>query len=61
MYDGYYEEMGIEPELVVLNMHDLTGGELIKIYDIVRKDAEGDENKHAAKRMNEYLKTARDL
>lgn len=61
MYDGYYEEMGMKAELVVLNMHDLTGGELIKIYDIVRKDAEGEENKHAAKRMNEYLKTVRDL
>lgn len=55
MYEGFYEEHGLEEDLVVLNMNDLTGGSLYKIQEIVRDDAEGEENRHAAKKMNAYL------
>jgi hypothetical protein len=56
MYDGFYDEHGLEKDLVILNMSDLTGGSLIKIYDIVKEDAEGEENLHSAKRINSFLK-----
>lgn len=56
------DTLGCKPsDTVSLNMNDLTGDSLIKIYDIVREDSEGEENIEAAKHINEYLRIDRGL
>lgn len=54
MYEGYYEEMGIEDDAVVLNMGDITGDTLKKIVDLIEGDCPGEENLHAVKRIEAF-------
>ena len=56
MYDGYYEEMGIEADAVVLNMGDITWNNLKKIIDIMEGENPRQENQHAIKRIEAFLK-----
>ena len=58
---GIYEEKGLEDDLLVINMADLTEYGLVGLIDAIREDAEGEGNKHAVARLEAYLAAHYDI
>ena len=56
MYEGCYEEMGMEDDAVVVNMSDLTEEGMLKLIDTLEAEMPGQENLHAIKRIRAFHK-----
>ena len=56
MYEGYYEEKGIEDDAVVLDMGNMEPDSLEKLIKLIEQDNPGDDGLHAIERIKAFYR-----